>query len=135
MTKHVPKFAKDTLTKLCRLISGAVREGVKINFKITHLIGKQVLSKHQRALSNREKLQKCRQSTPQNLLNINLPNLVGCFQELSEKEQKFDLRCLIYFKGKAEAKNKEHYQREKNSENVLNLILDALFGRARPKIC
>ena len=31
--------------------------------------------------------------------------------------------------------NKEHYQTENNHENSLNLILGAVVGRARPKIC
>ena len=66
---------------LCRLTSGAITEGATI-----FLIQRQVLSKNQRALSIREKLQKYLkfdsecivwQSTPQNLLKINLSNFVG----------------------------------------------------------
>ena len=44
------------LTKLCRVTLGAIREGAKIRFKIPYLIGRQILSKKQRAPSNKEKL-------------------------------------------------------------------------------
>ena len=41
------------------MTSGTISKGAKINFKIAYLIRRQVSSKNQRALSNREKLQKC----------------------------------------------------------------------------
>ena len=44
------------VTKPFRMISGAIRKGVKTILKIVHLIRRQVLSKNQRVLSNREKL-------------------------------------------------------------------------------
>ena len=94
LAKHAPKSAKDQFTKLCRLISGAIREGAKINFKIPYLTWRQVLTNNQRALLKREKLQKCLQfdsgctvcqSTPQNMLYINLLNFVGLLHEPLEK--------------------------------------------------
>ena len=68
------------------MILGVIEKGAKINLKVSYLIWRQVFCKKQRALSNREKFQKCLkfdsgctvwQSSPQNLLNINLPNFVG----------------------------------------------------------
>ena len=59
LAEHAPKSAKQQFTKLCRGSSGIIREGAKIHSKIPYLIQRQVLSKIQRALSNREKLQKC----------------------------------------------------------------------------
>ena len=64
----------------------------------------QVLSKNQKALSKRRKLRKrlkfdsgCTvwQSTPQNLLNINLTNSVSSLEEPLGKEQKVILRSPI----------------------------------------
>ena len=86
LAEHARKSAKHLFTKLCRVTSGIISEVAKINFKIVYLIRGQVLNKNQRALLNREKLQKCLkvgsgntfwQSKPQNLLKINLPNFVG----------------------------------------------------------
>ena len=86
LAEHSPKPAKHQFTKLCRMTSAAIREGAKINLKMPNLIRKQALSKNQKSLSNREKLQKCLkdvsgysvwQSTPQNRLKINLLNFVG----------------------------------------------------------
>ena len=57
--KARPKSAIHQLTKLCRLTLGAINEGAKINFMISYLIRREFLSKNQRALSNREKHQKC----------------------------------------------------------------------------
>ena len=37
--------------------------------------------------------------------------------------------------GRFEAKAKEHYQSDKNSKNILNLILGALFGRVCSNTC
>ena len=41
------------------MISGAIKEGAKINLSLPNLTQRQILSKKQRAQSNREKLQKC----------------------------------------------------------------------------
>ena len=41
------------------MISGAIREGAKVNFEIPYLFRRQVWSKNQKTLSKREKLQKC----------------------------------------------------------------------------
>ena len=86
LIKHTSKSAKHQFSKLCRLISGAIREGAKINFKIRYVVRRQVLIKNQRALSNTEKLQKCLkvdsgcsfwQGTLEHPLKINLLNSVG----------------------------------------------------------
>ena len=79
------KSGKDQFIKLCRLTSEAIREGAKIISKTPYLVWWKVLSKNQRVLSEK-KLQKCLKyhpgcivwrSTPQNVLTISLPNLVG----------------------------------------------------------
>ena len=103
LEKYAPKSAKDQFTKLLLLISGGIRQGAKINFIMSYLIRRQVLRNNQRALSKRDKLWKylkfdsgctvC-QSTPQNLLYINLPNFLGWFHEPLEKEQKLFLSTL-----------------------------------------
>ena len=69
--------------------------GRKTIFKLLCLTRIWVLRKNQRALSNREKLQKqfdsgCAawQNTPQNLLKVNIPNFVDWLQEIIGKNQK-----------------------------------------------
>ena len=61
------------------------RAGAKIVFKLLIVTQRRVLKTNQGGLSNKEKLRKCLifnygytgwQSTPQNQLSINLPNLV-----------------------------------------------------------
>ena len=69
------KSGEDQFIKLCRLTSGAIREGAKIISKTPYLVWWKVLSK-----------------------------------------------------------TKECYQK-KNSKNVLNIILGALFGGVRHKMC
>ena len=58
LAEDAPKYAKDHLTKFPRLIEKGIREGKKINFKLLALTQRQLLSRKQRALSNREKRQK-----------------------------------------------------------------------------
>ena len=59
LAEHTPKSAKQQFTRLCWMISGAIREGAKINFELPHLFRRQVWIKNQKTLSKREKLQKC----------------------------------------------------------------------------
>ena len=109
-SKNTSRSVKDQLTKLGWLISGFITKGEKLKFKTPCLTWWQVLSKNQRAPSNREKLQQCFkfhsgcnfwQSTPQNLLNINLQSFSSCLQEPSEKEQKEILSYLSKSKEKS----------------------------------
>ena len=59
LAEHASKSAEYQFTNLRQLTSGAIEERAKFNLKILYLIRKKILSKNQRALSNREKLQKC----------------------------------------------------------------------------
>ena len=58
-SKNTSRSVKDQLTKLGWLISGFITKGEKLKFKTPCLTWWQVLSKNQRAPSNREKLQQC----------------------------------------------------------------------------
>ena len=58
LAQDAPKFAKDQFTKLCRLTSGAIRDGAKITSETHYLIQSQVLGNNQRALPKRKKTPK-----------------------------------------------------------------------------
>ena len=86
LAEHAPKYAQYQFTRFVRLTVRDPKEGAKIILKLLFVTRKRVLIKNQRTLSNKEKLRKwlifdsgCTgwQSTPQNLLNINLLNLVA----------------------------------------------------------
>ena len=94
---HAPESVKYKFTKFGRLSVTDHREGAKITLKSFFLSSRRVLIKNKRALSNTENWWKwlifdsgCSnwQSTPQNLLNIDLANLVSWLQKTIEKEQK-----------------------------------------------
>ena len=119
------------------------KKGAKIILKLLILTWRPALRKNQGGPSNREKLRECFildsgctgwQNTPQNLLNINLPNLVGWLQETLRKEQKLFRSDTFQLDGKFLKKKTKHYKKKKNSENALYLILSTLVGRARPKL-
>ena len=69
------------------------------------------------------------------MFSINLPNLVGWLQETLMKEQKLFWNYSFYLEGQALRKKKEHYEKQKKTENILYLILSALVAKARPNIC
>ena len=91
------------------------KKGAKIILKLLNLTWRPALRKNQGGPSNREKLRECFildsgctgwQNTPQNLLNINLPNLVGWLQETLRKEQKLFRSDTFQLDGKFLKKNK-----------------------------
>ena len=86
MEEHAPKSTKYYNNKFFLLIAKDLSKGAEITLILIFLTRRRVLRKNQRTLSNRENLQKylkfdsgCTgwQSTPQKLLNINLPNFGG----------------------------------------------------------
>ena len=97
LAEHAPKSVKYRFSKFGRLTATDHTEGAKIILNLFFQSPRGVLIKHQRALSNTENWWKwlifdsgCTgwQSTPQNLLNINLANLVGWLQDTIGKEGK-----------------------------------------------
>ena len=143
LAEHAPKSVKYRFTKLAWLTPRDTKKGAKIIFRLPFLTWRWVLRKNQRRLLKREKLRECLifdsrytgwQSMPQNLFNINLPNLVGWFQETLRSKSFFGCSSF-WFENKFSGKNKKHYEKTKKGENVLYLILSAVVGRARPNIC
>ena len=97
LAEHSLKFVKYQFTRFFWLTGRNFSEETKFILKLFSLTWRRVLRKTQWGLSNREKLRECLifdsgctgcQSTPQNQLNINLPNLVHWLQETLGKEQK-----------------------------------------------
>ena len=98
------------------------REGARIIFKILFLSPQRVLLKNQRALSSTENGRKwllfdsgCSgwQSTPENLVNIDLPNLVGWLQDTLWKEQKLFRVILSNSKASFNKKTSNFIQHKK----------------------
>ena len=96
LAEHVPTSAKYQFTDFGWLTPRDPSEGANIILQLLFLTRMPILKKI-KELSNREKLRECLifdfgcsgwQSTPQNLLNIDLPNLVGWLDESLLKEQK-----------------------------------------------
>ena len=75
----------------------------------------------------------CFPEQAQNLLNINLPNLVGGLKETLRKEQNL-FWSYSFLESKFSEKNKEHYGKNKKSENVLHLIWVHLLPEQAKKI-
>ena len=84
LAEHTPKSGQYKFTKSCRLTGKDPKKGAKIVLKLLILTWRPVLGKKVGGLSNREKLREslifdsgCTgwQSTPQNLVSINLPNI------------------------------------------------------------
>ena len=82
LAEHTPKSGQYKFAKSCRLTGRDPKEGTIIVLKLLILTWRPVLGKKVGGLSNREKLREslifdsgCTgwQSTPQNLVNINLP--------------------------------------------------------------
>ena len=118
------------------------KKGAKIILKLLIVTWRPALRKNQGGPSNREKLRECFildsgctgwQNTPQNLLNINLPNLVGWLQKTLKSKIYFEV-SLSNSKPSFSKKNKEHYQKKKKSTNVWYLILDALVATGLPNL-
>ena len=112
-------------------------------FKVSLFNLKAILIRNQRSLLSKKNIKKClkpdsvcadRQHTPENLLNMKIWNFVDWRYEPSKKEEKSFIIYLIYTKGKSFQKAKSALRHSKPA-NTSNLILDALLGRARPKIC
>ena len=85
LPERVPRPANYQFTKFGQLDPRDPREGAKIMFQLLFLTQRPILRKIQGGLSDKEKLRECLlfdngctgwQSTPQNLLNIELPNSV-----------------------------------------------------------
>ena len=85
LAQHAPKSPKYLIIKFGQLTARNLIEAAQIILKLHSLARMRVLRKNQGGLSNKEKLQECLifdfgctgwQSTPQNLLNIDLPSLV-----------------------------------------------------------
>ena len=110
-----PKSVQYPFTKFGRMNATDPKKGAKIILKLLILTWRPALRKNQGGPSNREKLRECFildsgctgwQNTPQNLLNINLPNLVGWLQETLRKEQKLFRSDTFQLDGKFFKKNK-----------------------------
>ena len=94
MADHTQKSVKYRFKKLSQLTERDAREGAKIAFKLLYLTLRRLLTKNQRALSNRENCRKWFMfdsgythwgSLPQNLLNIDLTNFFGIDPRASAK--------------------------------------------------
>ena len=101
------------------------KKGAKIILKLLILTWRPALRKNQGGPSNREKLRECFildsgctgwQNTPQNLLNINLPNLVGWLQETLRKEQKLFRSDTFQLDGKFLKKKQSTIKRRKTAK-------------------
>ena len=102
--EHATKSVKNQFTKLGRMTLTDSNKKAKIILKLLILSRTTVLRRNQGGPSNKENLWEFHvfdsgctdwQSTPQNLLNIKLPNLVGCLQEMLWKEQKNILKFFF----------------------------------------
>ena len=116
------KSVQYKFTKLGRMTATCPKEGAKIVSKLLILTRRPVLRKNQGGPSNREKLRECLifdsgctgwQSTPENLLNINLSNLVGCLQNPLRKVQKLFGSLQFYLESKLSEKSKQHHEKKK----------------------
>ena len=97
LAEQAQKSVQYQFTKLGRMTATYFKEGVKIIWKFVFLSRKQVIRKKQTIVWKEENKPKCLMcnfgctgwhGTPQNLFNINLPNLVGWLQQTLRKEQK-----------------------------------------------
>ena len=95
LVEHPPKSVKYRFAKFGPLTGNDSKEGGKIILRLLFLTRRQVLIKSQGAPSHREHWWKwlifdsgCTgwQTTPQNLVNMYLPNLVGWLEETLVKE-------------------------------------------------
>ena len=114
LAEHTTKSVQYQFTKLVRLTATDTKKGTKIILKLLILTRRPVLRRKQGEPSDREKLRECLifssgcsdwKSTSQNLLNINLPNLVGYLQEMLRKEQKFILK--FFFLSRKQVRKKQ----------------------------
>ena len=143
LAEHAPKSIKDRFTKPCRLILRDLRERAKIISKLLFLTRRHVLRKNQKALLNKKTVKKPNIWFWVNCLAkhdpkcakdqfIKLCRLIpGGIRE--EAKINFKIPCLI--RRQVLSKNQRALSIREKSKNVLSLILGALFGKARPKIC
>ena len=141
LVEHTPKFVQYQFTKLGRLTASDTKKRAKIILKLFILTRRLAFRRNEGGSSNREKLREClifdcgctgSQSTPQNLLNINLPNLVGYLQETLWKEQRIILKFFFLSQKEVIRKKQATLWKEEKESNVLFVILGALVWQSTP---
>ena len=151
MAEHTLKSVKYRFKKLSQLTERDPREGAKIVLKLLYLTLRRLLTKNQRALSNRENCRKwfmfdsgCTHcgSMPQNLLNI---DLVIFFRRDPRARAKITLQKLLFItwrqiliQNQRALSNRQNWQiwlifdsgctdSQKIPQNLLNTNLPNLF--------
>ena len=140
--EHAPKSLKYQIIKFGRLNATNFSEVAKIILKLHFFTRVRVLRKNKEDYQTKKNCDNVLylilgatgwQNTPENLLNINLPNLSADCKRPSGRSKNYFVVTLSNSKASFKKKPMRNIK-QKNCENALYLILGALVGRAHPKI-
>ena len=144
LAEHAPRSVQYQFTNLGRLTATDPWKGAKIILKLLILTRRPALRKNHGGPSNRVKPRQClifdsgctgSQSMPQNVFNINLPNLVGSLQVTLRKEQKLFGSLFFYLDSKLPEKTNNTMKSGKRAKKSYMWYWVHWFAEHAPKIC